>query len=87
MRALVGRRGAQFQIGASHQPERARQFAPVLVPSSLANEIVNELLLVSEERQAQKIPVNDEQMCKECPELLAEFTKQRTRLDHRTLWY
>src|SRR5581483_5846295 len=47
----------------------------------LATEIISELLLAYEERLAQKQPTSSEEMCRECPELIADFEKQRARLD------
>jgi eukaryotic-like serine/threonine-protein kinase len=47
----------------------------------LANEIISELLLAYEERLAQKQPISSEEMCRECPELISDFQKQRARLD------
>jgi len=37
---LIGRRGAQLQVGASHEAQRPREFAAAFVASRLADQIV-----------------------------------------------
>src|SRR5262249_37660464 len=47
----------------------------------LTDDLLHELYLVYEERQAQKKPLAPDQVCRQCPELLSQFEAMRKRLE------